>query len=257
MRRADSREKLERLIGGLEKKRRKFLLLRGLALAALVFLAALTAVSLLSIPSDAPLYYALLKAALVSSLAFAVYRFIYLPLIKNKSSADTLTELEKTQAGLGEDTLSAFELGEAVKAGDNTRGTSEALALAHIGNVAGKLESIDLKTLFPIGKLRKYALPVAGAAVITAAALFIAPREFPGYIFSPELTPSSGGPNLRLADIEISLAYPEYTKIPPRTLKNSTGDIEAIKGTRVRLTAKPLGRFEAESSRPRTGPLIR
>jgi hypothetical protein len=96
MRRADSREKLERLIGGLEKMRRKFLLLRGLALAALVFLAALTAVSLLSIPSDAPLYYALLKAALVSSLAFALYRFIYLPLIKNKSSADTLTELEKT-----------------------------------------------------------------------------------------------------------------------------------------------------------------
>ncbi|OGE20377.1 MAG: hypothetical protein A3J42_07515 [Candidatus Dadabacteria bacterium RIFCSPHIGHO2_12_FULL_53_21] len=244
MRRADSREKLERLIGGLEKKRRNFLLLRGVALTALVFFAALTAVSLLSLPSGAPLYYALLKAALVSSLAFAVYRFIYLPLIKNKSSADTFTELEKTQAGLGEDTLSAFELGEAVKAGDNTRGTSETLALAHIGNVAGKLESIDLKMLFPIGKLRKYALPVAGAAVITAAALFIAPREFPGYLFSLELTPSSGGPNLRLADIEISLAYPEYTKIPPRTLKNSTGDIEAIKGTRVRLTAKPLGRLD-------------
>lgn len=243
MRRADSREKLERLIGGLEKKRRKFLLLRGLALAALVFSASLTAVSLLSLPSGAPLYYALLKAALVLSLVFAVYRFIYLPLIKNKSSADTFTELEKTQAGLGEDALSAFELSEAVKAGDDTRGTSETLALAHIGSVAGKLESIDLKTLFPIGKLRRYAIPVAGAAVIAAAALFIAPREFTGYIFSPEFTPSSGGPNLRLADIEISLTYPEYSKIPPRTIKNSTGDIEALKGTRVRFTAKPLGRF--------------
>ncbi len=243
MRRADSREELGRLIGGLEKKRRKFLLLRGLAFSALVFFAALTAVSFLSLPSGAPLYYALLKAALVSSLVFAVYRFIYLPLIKNKSSADTFTELEKTQAGLGEDTLSAFELNEAVKAGDNTHGTSETLALAHIGNVAGKLESIDLKTLFPIRKLRRYALPVAGAAVITAAALFIAPREFTDYIFSPEFTPSSGGPSLRLADIEISLTYPEYSKIPPRTIKNSTGDIEALKGTRVRFTAKPLGRF--------------
>ncbi|HSC34963.1 MAG TPA: DUF4175 family protein, partial [Thermodesulfobacteriota bacterium] len=243
MRRADSREKLGRLIGGLEKKRRKFLLLRGLAFSTLVFFAALTTVSLLSLPSGDPVYYALLKAALVSSLVIAVYRFIYLPLINNKSSADTFTELEKTQAGLGEDTLSAFELGEAVKAGDNTRGTSETLALAHIGSVAGKLESIDLKTLFPIGKLRRYALPVAGAAVITAAALFIAPREFTGYLFSPEFTPSSGGPNLRLADIEISLTYPEYSKIPPRTIKNSTGDIEALKGARVRFTAKPLGRF--------------
>ncbi len=243
MRRADSREKLERLIGGLEKKRKKFLLLKGLALTALVLLAALTAVSLLSLPSGAPLYYALLKAALVSSLAFAAYRFIYLPLIKNESGADSFTELEKAIPGLGEGTLSAFELNEALKAGDNTRGTSESLALAHIGGVAGKLESIDINALFPIGKLRRYAMPVAGAAVITAAALFIAPREFTGYLFSPELTPAPGGPNLRLADIEINLTYPEYTKIPPRTLKNGTGDIEALKGTRVRLTAKPLGRL--------------
>ncbi|MEW6144219.1 MAG: DUF4175 family protein [Thermodesulfobacteriota bacterium] len=244
MRRAGSREKLGSLISGLEKKRRKFLLLKGVALTALVFLPALAAVSLLSLPWRAPLYYAALKAALVFCLAYCLYRFIYLPLIKNKSGMDAFSELEKNTAGLGEDALSAVELQEAVRAGDVSRGTSDALALAHIEAVTGKLVSIDQKTLFPLGKLRRYSLPAAGAAVIAAAALFLAAGEFRSFIFSSALTPASGGPNLRLADIEITLSYPGYAKIPSATIKNSTGDIEALKGTRVRLAAKPIGRYE-------------
>ncbi len=243
MRSAGSRENLERLIGGLEKKRRKYLLLRGVSFTALVFLSTLTAVSLLSLPSSAPLYYPALKAALALSLAYCLYWFIYVPLIKNRSGGETIAELEKTSAGLGEDALSAFELNEAVKTWDNTRGTSETLALAHIGNVAGKLASLDQGRLFPVRELRKYALPLAGAAVITAVALLAAPREFTGYIFSPDITPSSGGPYLRLADIEITLSYPGYTKSPAETLKNGTGDIEALKGTRVRIEARPLSGY--------------
>lgn len=244
---ADSREKLERLITGVEKKRKKYLLLRGLSLSALVFLAALAAVSLLSLASGAPFFYTILKWVAALCLAAAVYRFIYLPLIKNKSNTDTLAEIEKSRTGLGEETLSAFELNEAVRAGDRTRGTSESLALAHIGNVAAKLESLDLKALFPLGGLRKYALPAAGAAVIAVLALFFAAPEWRGFLFSPELTPSSGGPYLRLADIEITLSYPGYTKMPPVTLRDGTGDIEALKGTRVRFEAKPLGRLGSGS----------
>ena len=240
---ADSREKLERLITGVEKKRKKYLLLRGLALTALVFFAALAAVSLLSLASGASLFYASLKWAVVLCSAAAVYRFIYLPLIKNKSNTDTLSEIEKSQAGLGEETLSASELNEAVSAGDYTRGTSESLALAHIGKIAARLESLDLGTLFPLNRLRKYAFPAAGAAVIAVLALIVATPEWRGFIFSAELTPSSGGPYLRLADIEITLSYPGYTKIPAATLRDSTGDIEALKGTKVRFEAKPLDRL--------------
>lgn len=244
---ADSREKLERLIGGVEKKRKKYLLLRGLSLTALVFLAALAGVSLLSLASGAPLFYAVLKWALVLCSAAAVYRFIYLPLIKNKSNADTLAEIEKSRAGLGEETLSACELNEAVSAGDYTRGTSESLALAHISNVAAMLESLDLRDLFPLGRLRKYAIPAAGTAAVAVLALIVAAPEWRGFIFSPELTPSSGGPYLRLADIEITLSYPGYTNIPPAALRDGTGDIEALKGTRVRFEAKPLDRLGSGS----------
>ena len=244
---ADSREKLERLITGVEKKRKKYLLLRGLSLTALVFLAALAGVSLLSLASGAPLFYAALKWALVLCSAAAVYRFIYLPLIKNKSNADTLAEIEKSRAGLGEETLSACELNEAVRAGDHTRGTSESLALAHISNVAARLESLNLRDLFPLGRLRKYAFPAAGAAAVAVLALIVAAPEWRGFIFSPELTPSSGGPYLRLADIEITLSYPGYTNIPPAALRDGTGDIEALKGTRVRFEAKPLDRLGSGS----------
>ncbi len=241
MRSADSRENLERLIGGLEKKRKRFLLLRGLAGAALVSLTALTAVSLLSLPFSGHLYYSLLKTALVLSLALGIYRFIYIPLFRNKSGGDMLGELERSSRGLGEDTLNAAELNRA--SGDNASGTSQDLASAHIGYVAGRLESLDFRSIFPLRKLKKFALPLAGAALVTATVIYFTPREFLSYVFSPELTPSSGGPSLELADIEISLDYPGYTKVPPKTLKNGTGDIEALKGTRVRFEAKPLSAF--------------
>ena len=74
-------------------------------------------------------------------------------------------------------------------------------------------------------------------------ALIVAAPEWRGFIFSAELTPSSGGPYLRLADIEITLSYPGYTKIPAATLRDGTGDIEALKGTKVRFEAKPLDRL--------------
>lgn len=250
---ADSREKLESLVTGVEKKRKKFLLLRGLALSALVFFAALAVTSLLSIVSGGYLFYAALKWSVAICISAAIYRFIYIPLIKNKSNVDTLAAIEKSRAGLGEETLSAFELNEAMRAGDRTRGTSESLALAHIGNVAEKLESLDLKALFPLGRLRKYALPAAGAGALAVLALFLAAPEWRSFIFSAELAPSSGGAYIRLADIEITLSYPGYTKTPPVTLRDGTGDIEAIKGTKVRLIAKPLDKLGSGSLTTESG----
>jgi Domain of unknown function (DUF4175) len=98
--------------------------------------------------------------------------------------------------------------------------------------------------VFPLKRLKKFALPVAGAALVTAAAMYFSPHEFLSYIFSPEISPSHNGPSLELADIEITLDYPGYTKLPRKILKNGTGDIEALKGTRVTFAAKPLGKFK-------------
>ena len=43
-----------------------------------------------------------------------------------------------------------------------------------------------------------------------------------------------------LEDISLTLIHPAYSRIPPRTLKGSSGDIAALPGTSVTLRARPL-----------------
>jgi soluble cytochrome b562 len=243
MRSADSGEKLEKLIGGLEKKRKKFLLLKGLAVTALVCLAVLSVVLLLSIPYSGHLYYSFLKIALLVILAYCIFRFMYLPIFKHKYRREIFMELERNSGGLGEDTLNAVELNSA--SGEIDSGTSRDLASAHISYVTERLESLDRRSIFPLAKLKKFALPVAGTAIVVAIAVYFAPRGFLTYILSAQITPSYDAPALELADIEITLNYPGYTKLPRKTLRNGTGDIDALKGTKVTFEAKPLWRFKS------------
>src|SRR5579862_503158 len=43
-----------------------------------------------------------------------------------------------------------------------------------------------------------------------------------------------------VGDVRVTYQYPAYTGLPPRTVDGSTGDLVAVKGTRVRLDARPL-----------------
>ena len=43
-----------------------------------------------------------------------------------------------------------------------------------------------------------------------------------------------------VGDVRITYSYPAYTGLPPRTVEGSTGDVAAVKGTRVRIETHPL-----------------
>ena len=43
-----------------------------------------------------------------------------------------------------------------------------------------------------------------------------------------------------VGDVRITYSYPAYTGLPARTVEGSTGDIAAVKGTRVRVETHPL-----------------
>src|SRR5262249_58423523 len=43
-----------------------------------------------------------------------------------------------------------------------------------------------------------------------------------------------------VGDVRITYSYPAYTGLPPRTVDGSTGDVAALKGTRVRIETHPL-----------------
>jgi hypothetical protein len=141
---------------------------------------------------------------------------------------------------LASDLLSAIELGE----GQAGTLASPSLVRAFQGDVARALEPVDPRTLVP---LRPATLPVA-AGLVALAVLFAAaslstnvatglrtlmhrPTLFEGAAVS--LGPLVG-------DVRVTYQYPAYTGLPARTVEGSTGDLVGVKGTRVRLEARPL-----------------
>ncbi len=179
MRSEDSRENLGSLLKILGRKRRNFLLLKGLAGAAVVLLVALTAAGLLSLLSESPVYYSALKILLIAAVAAGVYFLVFLPLYK-KRGGDILASLDSLSPGLGEDTLSAVELGKDSGGGGPAYGSRE-LASAHIDYASKRLETGDLSSIYTGRKLKRYAAPLAASALVAALVLFLAPEGFRSY----------------------------------------------------------------------------
>jgi hypothetical protein len=149
---------------------------------------------------------------------------------------------------LASDLLSAIELGDRADGVDVGPGTgafvSPALVRAFHADVARALQPVDPRALVP---LRPAALAVA-ACVAAFGALLAAASFLPSIalglrtlVHRPSLFEGAAvslGP--LVGDVRVTYQYPAYTGLPARTVEGSTGDLVAVKGTRVRLEARPL-----------------
>ncbi|HVU49625.1 MAG TPA: DUF4175 family protein [Polyangia bacterium] len=142
---------------------------------------------------------------------------------------------------LASDLLSAVELGDA---GDAAALGSPALVHAFHADVARALEPVNPRALVPL----RPAAAAVGAG-LAALALFwgaaaLSPALASGLrtlVHQPSLFEGaavSQGP--LVGDVRVIYTYPSYTGLPPRTVEGSSGDLVAVKGTRVRIEARPL-----------------
>jgi hypothetical protein len=153
---------------------------------------------------------------------------------------------------LASDLLSAVQLGDGVARVDTTAEVaagagamvSPSLVRAFHADVARALAPIDPRELVP---LRPAALAIA-ALVAGVGLLGGASSLFPAIatglrtlVHRPTLFEGAAvslGP--LVGDVRVTYQYPAYTGLPARTVEGSTGDLVAVKGTRVRLEARPL-----------------
>jgi len=243
----DSRERLDTAVKGLKERKKEYLLLKGSFIIGISIFISLGLASILSLLFPNPIYYMFLKTATVLSLILVVIRTLVIPLLRETGTKRVLGELDNIAPGLGEDTLNALYLKNNNIHNSTILGTSKILALAHIDQITNKLETLDLSSLFPIRNLKKYLIPLIVGAIFASTALIFIPGNFTGYLLSFNVTPPKAGPHLELADIEITLKYPEYTKLPSQSIKGSGGEVKAIKGTEVIFEAKPINTFEKGS----------
>jgi hypothetical protein len=149
---------------------------------------------------------------------------------------------------LASDLLSAIELGDGAAEAELGAGAaalvSPALVRAFHADVARALEPVDPRALVP---LRSAGLAVAAglaALGLIGGAVWLVPALATGLRTLAQRPTLFDGAAVSLeplvGDVRVVYQYPAYTGLPDRTVEGSTGDLVAVKGTHVRLEARPL-----------------
>ena len=145
---------------------------------------------------------------------------------------------------LASDLLSAVELASPGTPDPRAAAVSARLVLAFQDYVAGSVGAVDARQLVPLRPAaRAIAAGVAAiAAVIAAVALSpMMARGLRTLGHRPSLFEGAAISAVALVgDVRITYNYPGYTGLTPRTVDGSTGDVAAVKGTRVRIETHPL-----------------
>jgi hypothetical protein len=145
---------------------------------------------------------------------------------------------------MASDLLSAVELASPGPPDPRAAAVSARLVRAFQDYVAGSLGAVDARRLVP---LRPAARAIATCGVALAAAIAagaLSPTMARGLrtlVHRPSLFEGAAISTVPLVgEVRITYSYPAYTGLPPRTVEGSTGDVAAVKGTRVRIETHPL-----------------
>ena len=145
---------------------------------------------------------------------------------------------------LASDLLSAIELAGAPGDARAAALVSPSLVRAFHADVARALDPVDPRALVPLRPAAAAIAAGAGALALLLGAAWVSPDVALGLrtlVHRPSLFDGaaiSDGP--LVGDVRVTYQYPAYTGLPPRTVDGSTGDLVAVKGTRVRIEARPL-----------------
>jgi hypothetical protein len=248
---------LDRIRSFLGAVRRRLLLRNVVRSAALALAALLTILLGLSVVAAAlgpagfwlPLTVFVAGACATAALFIGVWRPSR-QLRFDPATARMVAHLHPPLEALGGDIVSAVELGDggpgrATERSEFEPAISPTLVRAfqsHVAEALGPMNPTHLISMRPVlGTVAAFlgtALVLAGGARFAPevigrglATLLHRPSRFEGAAVS--VIPIVG-------DVRITYVYPPYTGLPPRTIEGSTGDVIAVKGTRVRIETTPL-----------------
>jgi len=145
---------------------------------------------------------------------------------------------------LASDLLSAVELADAGVPDARAAAVSPALVAAFQDYVAGSLGALDARRLVPMRAAARAIAAGIGALAALIALGTLSPMMARGLrtlVHRPSLFEGAAISAAPLVgDVRITYSYPPYTGLPARTVEGSTGDVAAVKGTRVRIETHPL-----------------
>jgi hypothetical protein len=126
---------------------------------------------------------------------------------------------------------------------------SPALVRAHRERVAATLRTFDAKSVVRVRRLHSvWPLLVALAALALIAWRWPAGLSRGWAALTSAKPPPSTSTEPIVGDIDLTLTYPAYTELPPRSIPGSSGAILALPGTRVTINARALAAGTRDAS---------
>jgi hypothetical protein len=235
---------IERVRHFLRLVRRRALLVLGLRTAGVTIVALLVGMILLALlaawvgPSNS---WSVVTGLVLFALLLVGFGLgLGLPAHRLRSLRAVAIYAGRRHVPLASDLVSAIEL----DAGDSG-GASAEMQRAFFAVVADATVPLDVKRLVPVREALAAGLAAATAIVALVVAVLLSPgtlgrglhllahrpSRFEGSILTREPL---------VADLRITYQYPAYTGLPPRVVEGSTGDVVALRGTRVLLEMRPL-----------------
>ena len=150
---------------------------------------------------------------------------------------------------IGDDLWSAIELERELPKLEANPLLSPALVRAHRERVAGKLRGFDARAIVRVRVLASV-WPLVVASGVMLVLLLVAPQAMRrgwASLTSAKPPPSTSAEPI-VGDIDLTLTYPAYTELPPRTIPGSSGHILALPGTKVTIAARALSPSTREAS---------
>ncbi|MCA1664763.1 MAG: hypothetical protein LC659_10915 [Myxococcales bacterium] len=151
--------------------------------------------------------------------------------------------------GVGDDLWSAIELERELPKLESNPLLSPELVRAHRQRVAERVRAIDPRSLVRVRRATSaWPLVIAAAALATLLVEWPAGMRRGWAALTSAKPPPSTSSEPIVGDIDLTLQYPAYTELPPRTIPGSSGHILALPGTKVSVTARALAASTREAS---------
>lgn len=238
-----SRDAIEIFLARARTRARAESALRISALAAAAFFLVLLFLSWLAKHTGPAAYWPVVTTGVLLAVTLgAVFLGGFLPWRRLKTDTAVARMVGHRHPAVASDLLSAVQLREAA---DTARST--ALVGALRGQVSQAVAALDLRRVVPLTPAAKPAAAAALAGGLLLGAAWLSPEGIQRGLRLLMRTPTlyegaaiSAEP--LVADVKLTYHYPAYTGLPARTVEGATGDVAAIKGTRIELEMRALRR---------------
>ena len=239
---------IERVRLFLRQVRRRALLILGLRAAGFTAAAMLAALLLLGLtaawigPASS---WSTVTILILLTLLFSGLGLVWgLPARRLRSMRATAALAGQRHPPLASDLLSSVELdvGEDLELPNSA---SPAMTRAFFASVADAAAPLDPAHLLPLRNEARAGFAAAAAALVLVLAVALSPNTVGRGLHLLAHRPSrfeaaSPSRDPLVADLRITYKYPAYTGLAPHVVEGSTGDIVALRGTRVLLEMRPL-----------------